>query len=59
MTDGIIQKVFSPYLSTITMHPMNYDDLENLQQELIEEIKKRDKPNWHSIWINDLIGDNK
>lgn len=40
MTEGIIQKVFDNYLSRIDNMPWDKKDLNDLQQELIEEIKK-------------------
>lgn len=61
--DGIIQKVFNKLIDRYITEQLPTIDLSNLQQELIEEIKKEyEIPNHtvkHDSVIKWLIGDNQ
>ena len=64
MTYGIIQKVYYDISSLIDPNAkLNKRDcdrfLELYRDKVIAEIKKLDKPRWHAIHIDLLIGDNK
>jgi len=68
LTEGIIQMVFNRYLSKLGDIPWDKKDLNELQQELIDEIKKQqcsicqeitetyENNGEHSITIKTLIG---
>jgi len=54
MTEGIIQKVFDRYTSNFFFEPVQQLHVNELEQELIAEIKKEFNDTTGKSYINDL-----